>query len=176
MSVYTTVTPAELAVWLTQHNVGTLVDLRGIAAGIENTNYFVATPAGRYACDRVKLKLPVVGDLIHKATLARFSRSFALSGKSGVPLVQGLSIVADVVDNAYLEARILQMRDGIERVNVNTATAIQLESGLSLRRSQAAALIAYRKEHGNFKTLEDLKKVPQLESAKLDEKKDRITF
>jgi competence protein ComEA len=66
--------------------------------------------------------------------------------------------------------------DNVERVNVNTATAIQLESGLSLRRSQAAALIAYRKEHGNFKSLDDLKKVPQLESAKLDEKKDRITF
>jgi competence protein ComEA len=66
--------------------------------------------------------------------------------------------------------------DNIDLVNVNTATAIQLESGLSLRRSQAAALIAYRKEHGNFKSLDDLKKVPQLESAKLDEKKDRITF
>src|SRR6476469_8400829 len=48
MSVYTTVTPEELGVWLTQHNVGTLVDLRGIPAGIENTNYFVTTTAGRY--------------------------------------------------------------------------------------------------------------------------------
>ena len=48
MSVYTTVTPAELEAWLTQHNVGTLVDLRGISSGIENTNYFVTTTAGRY--------------------------------------------------------------------------------------------------------------------------------
>jgi homoserine kinase type II len=48
MSVYTIVTPEQLGGWLTQHNAGTLVDLRGISAGIENTNYFVTTSAGRY--------------------------------------------------------------------------------------------------------------------------------
>jgi homoserine kinase type II len=48
LSVYTTVTPDELRVWLGQHNVGTLVELKGISAGIENTNYFVTTTAGRY--------------------------------------------------------------------------------------------------------------------------------
>lgn len=66
--------------------------------------------------------------------------------------------------------------DEVPKVNVNTATAIELESGLTLRRSQAAALIAYRKENGKFKSLEDLKKVPNLDPAKLDEKKDRIAF
>lgn len=48
MSVYTTVTPAELSVWLRDYNVGTLTHLQGISAGIENTNYFVYTTAGRY--------------------------------------------------------------------------------------------------------------------------------
>ena len=48
MSVYTTVTPDELRNWLGDYNVGTLVDLQGISAGIENTNYFVYTTAGRY--------------------------------------------------------------------------------------------------------------------------------
>jgi competence protein ComEA len=64
----------------------------------------------------------------------------------------------------------------VPRINVNTATAIQLESGLSLKRSQAAAVLAWRKEHGNFKTWEELLKVPGLDAAKLDEKKDRVTF
>ena len=61
-------------------------------------------------------------------------------------------------------------------VNVNKASAIELESRLSLRRSQAAALIAWRKEHGDFKSLDDLKKVPLLDIEKIESKKDSIVF
>lgn len=48
MSVFTTVTPEQLSRWLERYAVGTLVELKGIAAGIENTNYFVTTSHGRY--------------------------------------------------------------------------------------------------------------------------------
>ena len=48
MSVYTTVTQAELESWLAQYTLGQLVELKGIAAGITNTNYFVTTTQGRY--------------------------------------------------------------------------------------------------------------------------------
>lgn len=76
---------------------------------------YLRTPDGRYRWDARKLKLPIVGDIILKATLARFARSFALSSQSGVPLVQALTVVAQTVDNAYIGLRIEQMRDGIER-------------------------------------------------------------
>ena len=76
---------------------------------------YIRTPAGRYRWDSRKLKLPIVGEIVFKATLARFARSFALSSQSGVPLVQALTVVAQTVDNAFIGARIEQMRDGIER-------------------------------------------------------------
>ena|SRR5436190_24211879 len=66
--------------------------------------------------------------------------------------------------------------DDVPKINVNTATAIQLESGLSLRRSQAAAVLAYRAKNGNFSSIDDLKKVPELAGLKLETKKDRIIF
>jgi MSHA biogenesis protein MshG len=76
---------------------------------------YLRTTAGRYRWDARKLKLPIVGEIVLKATLARFARSFALSSQSGVPLVQALTVVAQTVDNAFIGGRIEQMRDGIER-------------------------------------------------------------
>ena len=63
---------------------------------------YLRTPEGRYRWDARKIKLPIVGEIILKATLARFARSFALSSQSGVPLVQALTVVAQTVDNAYI--------------------------------------------------------------------------
>ena len=85
--------------------IGAVVVIRG----------YLRTPAGRYRWDARKIRLPIVGDIVLKATLARFARSFALSSQSGVPLVQALTVVAQTVDNAFIGSRIEQMRDGIER-------------------------------------------------------------
>src|SRR5258707_10356587 len=76
---------------------------------------WVATRAGKYVWDRFKLRIPIAGKILLKATLARFARSFSLALESGVPVVQALSTVAQVVDNDYIGQRIEQMRDGVER-------------------------------------------------------------
>jgi MSHA biogenesis protein MshG len=93
------------------------------AAGLAFRTY-IGTPDGRYKWDRFKLSLPIVGKIVRKATLGRFARSFALASRSGVPIVQGLSVVAKTVDNAYIMGRIEQMRDGVERGESILRTAV----------------------------------------------------
>jgi MSHA biogenesis protein MshG len=78
----------------------------------------IAVPEGRYAWDRFKLRIPIIGDILNKATVARFSRSFATAMRSNVPIVSAFQLVARVVDNAFFEARILQMAHGVQRGEV----------------------------------------------------------
>ena len=89
--------------------------LLGIATGSFAIRRYLHTTAGRYLWDAFKLRLPVVGDVLLKGTLARFARSFALASQSSVPLVQAMTVVALTVDNVFIAERINQMRDGIEQ-------------------------------------------------------------
>jgi competence protein ComEA len=66
--------------------------------------------------------------------------------------------------------------EDVPKIKVNEARAVELESGLSLTRSQAAAIIQYRTKNGDFKSIEDLKKVPGIDAAKIEAKKDRLSF
>ena len=84
----------------------------GLAWGVRA---YVATPEGRYKWDRLKLRLPIAGPIIMKATLARFARSFAMASRSGVPITRAMTVVSQTVDNAWMGQRIEQMRDAVER-------------------------------------------------------------
>jgi competence protein ComEA len=61
-------------------------------------------------------------------------------------------------------------------VNVNKATALELESVLSLSKAESAAIVQYRADQGAFKTLDDLKNVPGLDYKKIEARKARIVF
>lgn len=106
---------------------------------------------GRLAWDRIKLRLPIAGKIIHKGTMARFARSFALSIRSGVPIVQALTVVSQTSDNAYLASRIDQMRDGVERGEsiLRTATNAQVFTPIVLQ------MIAVGEESGSIDDLMD---------------------
>jgi MSHA biogenesis protein MshG len=85
------------------------------ALGAVGFRLWKKTPRGKFAWDRLKLRLPIAGKIMNKATLARFARSLALSLRSGVPVVQALTSVAGVADNDYLAERIEGMRESVER-------------------------------------------------------------
>ncbi|MFH1869986.1 MAG: type II secretion system F family protein [Pseudomonadota bacterium] len=89
--------------------------LLGIIAAVLTFNAWRKTRKGRYDWDRFKLKIPIAGKIVRKATLARFAASFALASRSGVPIIQALTNVAETVDNAYIADKVEKMRDGVER-------------------------------------------------------------
>jgi MSHA biogenesis protein MshG len=87
----------------------------GAVAGVIGLRRWIATPAGRQAWDGFKLRLPLAGRIVQKATLSRFARSFSLALKSGVPVEQALSVVAQTVDNAHITRKVEAMREAVER-------------------------------------------------------------
>lgn len=84
-------------------------------AGVVALRAWIATPPGRLRWDSWMLRVPVAGKIVRKAMLARFARSFSLSLKSGVPISQALSVVAQTVDNQFIARRIEGMRASVER-------------------------------------------------------------
>jgi MSHA biogenesis protein MshG len=89
--------------------------LLGVVGAFFGFRAWVKTTKGRYTWDRIKLKIPIAGKIVRKATLARFAASFALASRSGVPIIQALTNVAETVNNAYISAKVEKMRDGVER-------------------------------------------------------------
>ena len=98
--------------------------LAGIVIAIVGFIAYTGTEQGRYNWDRIKLRIPIAGKIIFKATLSRFARAFAIASRAGVPIVQGLTVVASVVDNSYISRRIEQMREGVERGESVLRTAV----------------------------------------------------
>ena len=106
----------ELLIGFSNFLVGSWPLLLGAAAAlILGFRGWTATIAGRHAWDAVKLRLPISGRILRKAALARFARSFSLSARSGVPIVQAMGLVAATVGNSYMAGRVERMCEGIER-------------------------------------------------------------
>ncbi len=88
---------------------------------------YLQTDKGRYQWSYWKLKMPLMGNIILRATLGRFSRSFAMMLRAGVPLTSALTLVAEAVDNDYMSEKIREMRKNIERGESLLRVAVQSE-------------------------------------------------
>lgn len=85
---------------------------------------WVNTAVGREKWDKFRLKMPIVGELVNRAQLSRFSRTFALMLRAGVPLNQSLALAAESLGNKYLENRLIEMKSSIEAGGTISSTAI----------------------------------------------------
>ena len=89
--------------------------LAGCALLAFGVRRFVGTAAGRLQWDRVRLKLPVLGNLTYQSSLARLCRSLAISLHAGLPMTQALQAIERAAGNAYLATKIHSLGTGIGR-------------------------------------------------------------
>lgn len=75
---------------------------------------YIKTQTGKLWWDKTKLRIPIFGDIIYRSLLARFSRTFSMMIGAGVPLINALNIVAEVVDNDWVAEHVKDMRNGVE--------------------------------------------------------------
>lgn len=92
-----------------------------VAVAIVAFKRWKKTPAGAYAFDRFKLKMPVFGVLAQKSAIARFCRLFAQMLSSGVPILETMDIVGRSMGNKVLESSILSARTEVEQGNMLNA-------------------------------------------------------
>ncbi|WP_223878074.1 type II secretion system F family protein [Luteimonas sp. MC1825] len=71
------------------------------------------SPAMQHTADRLMLKIPVVGQILHNASIARFARTLATTFKAGVPLVEALDIVAGATGNQVYEKAVHEIKDDV---------------------------------------------------------------
>ncbi len=92
--------------------LATLIILIGSAVGI---SFYYKTPKGRWQLDALMLKMPIIGSILRKVAVARFSRILSTLLSSGVPILQSLDITAKTAGNVIIEDAILKVRAGVER-------------------------------------------------------------
>jgi type IV pilus assembly protein PilC len=74
----------------------------------------IKTPEGRAAWDRMKLKIPIFGELARKTALARFSRILGVLNRSGVPILQSLDVVGETVNNSLMSKAIADVQKSVK--------------------------------------------------------------
>jgi MSHA biogenesis protein MshG len=121
------------------------------AVGYGAFQYWVKTMKGGVQWDRIRLRLPLVGTIFERIALSRFAKTFAILGRSGVPIVTSLNVVSEVVGNKYIGGRIAGMGAGVARGESLYLTAQRSDIFLPL----VLQMIAVGEESGNLPELLD---------------------
>ncbi|MCA1797740.1 MAG: type II secretion system F family protein, partial [Geobacteraceae bacterium] len=97
--------------------------LAGMAVAFFGFKRWSKTKSGAYKWDKFKLRLPIIGSILLRSTLARFARAFSMGYGSGVPLVQSLGFTARAIENNYIGTKLDDMRNHLERGETLTRSA-----------------------------------------------------
>jgi type IV pilus assembly protein PilC len=127
------------------------------------------SPKFAHALDRLVLKIPIIGEILTKAIIARYARTLSTMFSAGVPLVEAMESVAGAAGNAVYAEAILQMRD-------NVATGQQLQLSMSqtgLFPNMVVQMVAIGEESGSLDTM--LSKVADFFEQEVDDAVDGLS-
>ena len=140
----------------------------GIVAVIR---YFNRTSANfRRGRDRLLLRLPIIGKILHKAALARFTRTLSTMFAAGVPLVEAMESVAGATGNIVFQEAVMKMR---EQVATGQQLHLAMQDRIDLFPNMAVQMIAIGEESGS---LDDMSaKVAEFYEAEVDNMVDNLS-
>ncbi len=133
-------------------------------------HYYYKTDNGRHVIDRIKMKAPVFGNLISKASLASFSSTLSLLIKSGVNIIESLDIVRGTSNNAIVEDALLNAKNAVmqgEQMSQPMAAAVDVFPPM------VVSMVAIGEETGGLDTMLD--KVAEYYEREVDEAVDQLT-
>ena len=148
----------------------TLILVAIIVALVFAYRWYYARDDGRHVIDRIKLKMPVFGNLISKAALASFSRTLSLLIKSGVNIIESLDITRGAANNAIVEDALLNAKNAVmqgEQMSQPMAAAVDVFSPM------VVSMVAIGEETGGLDTMLD--KIADYYDREVDEAVDQLT-
>ncbi len=148
----------------------TLLLVAIIGALVVAYRYYYKTDQGRHVIDRFKMKAPVLGNLISKASLASFSRTLSLLIKSGVNIIESLDIVRGTSNNAIVEDALTNAKNAVmqgEQMSQPMAAATDVFPPM------VVSMVAIGEETGGLDTMLD--KIAEYYEREVDEAVDQLT-
>jgi type IV pilus assembly protein PilC len=132
--------------------------------------WYYATPQGRRVIDRVKLKAPVFGNLISKASLASFSRTLSLLVKSGVNIIEALDITRGASNNAIVEEALTNAKNAVQQ---GEQMSQPLAAATEVFPPMVTSMVAIGEETGGLDMMLD--KIADYYDREVDEAVEQLT-
>ena len=136
----------------------------GIVAFIISYKRFKKTDAGRLFFDKLKLKIPVVGDLTQKAALSKFCRTLKILMQSGVPLVESLDIAGETAENVLFTKALKNIKQGV----IGGESLSKQMNQFAIFPPMVVKMIATGEESGSLEKM--LKSISELYDTHVDSK------
>ncbi|HWO40241.1 MAG TPA: type II secretion system F family protein [Candidatus Eisenbacteria bacterium] len=162
--------PTQVTINLSNWFRGNIFYIIGaIGAAVAAIRFYYSTPKGRMAIDGLLLRMPVMGDLLRKVAVARFSQNMSLLLSSGVPILDGLAITAKTAGNKVVEKAIMESRVSISQ---GKTVAEPLRES-KIFPPMVCQMVAVGESTGGLDTM--LKKVAELYEEEVDEAVANLT-